>query len=541
MEPISFRAPLALLLTSLGMIAALWWWLATPITLARAPIDPDAKLQCVSYAPFRNGQTPLIPTTQIPPEQIAEDLEQLAKVTDCVRTYSIENGLDQVPALAAKVGLKVIQGIWLSSSRIKNLAQMSIAVELTKEHPGVITALVVGNEVLLRGEMTTSDLAANIRSVKSRVTVPVTYADVWEFWLRNREVYDAVDFVTIHILPYWEDIPVRAKHAAGHVDDIRKRMAVAFPNKEILIGETGWPSAGRMREGALPSRTNQARVVSEILDLAKREKFRVNLIEAYDQPWKRQLEGTVGGYWGLFDATQRVVKYPPGVPITNYPHWKLQMGCGMALSAFIFLAGWLTLRRRPWQPRPAAWIAVGTSATTAGMLLGVAADKMYYESYGPGGWLQWGALLAVAIASPMLCANAAMSGRPLPTFLDLLGPRDGRNRPLLTVLLGLVVIVTTLIAAQTALGFTFDPRYRDFPFASLTMAVVPFAALMLLNRPKEGVRPIAESAFAGLLLVAALFTGFNEGGQNWQAMWTCAIYLLLALTLWRARGVQIPK
>ena len=159
----------------------------------------------------------------------------------------------------------------------------------------------VGNEVLLRGEMTTSDLAAYIRSVKSQVTIPVTYADVWEFWLRNREIYDAVDFVTIHILPYWEDIPVRAKFAAAHVDDIRKRMAVAFPGKEILIGETGWPSAGRMREGALPSRTNQARVVSEILDLAKREGFRVNLIEAYDQPWKRQLEGTVGGYWGLID------------------------------------------------------------------------------------------------------------------------------------------------------------------------------------------------------------------------------------------------
>ena len=395
--------------------------------MSRAPIDPNAKLQCVSYAPFRGAQTPLVPTTQIPPEQIAQDLAQLAKITDCVRTYSIENGLDQVPALAAKVGLKVIQGIWLRSNRIKNLAQIAIAVELTKEYPGVITSLVVGNEVLLRGEMTTSDLAANIRSVKSQVTVPVTYADVWEFWLRNREVYDAVDFVTIHILPYWEDMPMRAKFAAGHVDDIRKRMAVAFPGKEILIGETGWPSAGRMREGALPSRTNQARVVSEILDLAKREKFRVNLIEAYDQPWKRQLEGTVGGYWGLIDDRQRAVKYPPGEPISNYPFWKLQMGCGMALSAFVFLAGWLTLRRRPWQPRLAAWIAVGTSATVGGMLLGVAADKMLYESYGIGGWLQWGALLAAAIASPMLCANAAMSGRPLPTFLELLGPRDGRT------------------------------------------------------------------------------------------------------------------
>jgi exo-beta-1,3-glucanase (GH17 family) len=524
------------------MIAALWWWLATPITLARAPIDPSAKLQCVSYAPFRNSQTPLIPTTQIAPEQIAQDLAQLAKITDCVRTYSIENGLDQVPALAAKVGLKVMQGIWLSSNRTKNLAQIAVAIELTKEHPGVITALIVGNEVLLRGEMTASDLAAHIRSVKSRVTVPVTYADVWEFWLRNREIYDAVDFVTIHILPYWEDMPVRAKHAAGHVDDIRKRMAVAFPNKEILIGETGWPSAGRMREGALPSRANQARVVSEILDLAKREKFRVNLIEAYDQPWKRQLEGTVGGYWGMIDDAQRALKYPPGVPVSNYPFWKIQMGCGMALSALVFLAGWLTLRRRPWKPGVSAWIAVGTSATTAGMLLGVAADKMWFESYGVGGWLQWGALLAAAIASPMLCANAAMSGRPLPTFLELIGPRDFRAKSsVLPALLGLVLVVTTLIAAATALGFAFDPRYRDFPFASLTMAVVPFAALMLLNRPKDGVRPIAESTFAGLLVVAALFMGFNEGNQNWQAMWTCAIYLLLALTLWRARAVQSPK
>jgi len=143
MEPISLRTPLALLLISLGAIAAVWWWLATPIRLARAPIDPNAKLQCVSYAPFRDGQTPLVLTTHIAPEQIAQDLAQLAKITDCVRTYSIENGLDQVPALASKVGLKVIQGIWLGSNRLKNLAQISTVVRLTKEYPGVITAAVV--------------------------------------------------------------------------------------------------------------------------------------------------------------------------------------------------------------------------------------------------------------------------------------------------------------------------------------------------------------------------------------------------------------
>jgi exo-beta-1,3-glucanase (GH17 family) len=541
MEPISLRTPLALLVLSLCAIAAVWWWLATPITLARAPIDPAAKLMCVSYAPFRDAQTPLLLTTQIGREQIAQDLAQLAKISGCVRTYSIENGLDQVPALAAKAGLKVIQGIWLGSNRLKNLAQISTVVGLTKEYPGVISSVVVGNEVLLRGEMTASDLAAIIRSVKAQVTVPVTYADVWEYWLKNREVYEAVDFVTIHILPYWEDFPIRAKYAAAHVDSIRQRMAAAFPGKEILIGETGWPSEGRMREGALPSRTNQARVVSEILGLAKQENFRVNLIEAYDQPWKRQLEGTVGGYWGLLDSVQRALKYPPGEAISNFPFWKLQMGCGMALSVLVFGVAALTLRRRPWTPRLASWIAVALSATAPGILLGIAGDKLFYESYGLGGWLRWGALLAMGLAAPLLCANALMSGRALPTFLELLGPREDRTRSVVTGLLGAVLIVTVLIAAETALGFVFDPRYKDFPFAALTMAVLPLSTLMLLNRPQDGVRPIAEAVFAGLFAIAALYTLFNEGLDNWQSLWTCAAYVLLGVTLWRARGVQIPE
>ena len=522
------------------MIAALWWWLATPIRLARAPIDPNAKLQCVSYAPFRGVQTPLVLATHISAEQIEQDLAQLVKISECVRTYSIENGLDQVPGIAAKVGLKVIQGIWLGSDRLKNLNQISTVVGLTKRYPDVITSVVVGNEVLLRGEMTTSDLAATIRSVKAQVAVPVTYADVWEFWLKNREIYDAVDFVTIHILPYWEDFPVRAKFAASHVDSIRQRMAVAFPGKEILIGETGWPSEGRMREGALASRTNQARVVSEILLLAKQEGFRVNLIEAYDQPWKRQLEGTVGGYWGLLDSVRRELKYPPGEAISNFPLWKWQMGLGMGLSVLVFGAAALTLRRRPWTPRLSAWIAVGISATTAGTLLGIAADKMYYESYGIGGWLQWGVLLAAAIAAPLLAANALMSGRSLPTFLELFGPGDGGSRSILTCLLGAALVATALIGSETALGFVFDPRYHDFPYAALTMAVVPFATLML-NRPQTGGRPIAEAVFAGILAMASVYVGLNEGPNNWQSLWTCAIYVLFAVTLWRARAAQTPK
>src|ERR1019366_10810347 len=129
----------------------------------------------------------------------------------------------------------------------------------------------------------------------------------------------------------------------------------------------------------------------------------------------------------------------------------------MALSVLVFGAAWLTLRRRPWTPRIAAWIAVALSAAPAGILLGVAADKMFYESYGLAGWLGWGALLTAAIASPLLCANALMSGRALPTFLELLGPRDQRTRSVLTMMLGAALVVTTLIGTETALGFVFDP------------------------------------------------------------------------------------
>ena len=168
-ETISLRTPLALLLVSLGAIAAVWWWLAIPTNLARAPIDPNAKVQCISYAPFRDHQTSLSPATQVSREQIAEDLAQLAKITNCIRTYATDLGLDQIPELASKVGLKVIQGIWLGRDRQKNATQISTGIRLAQQYPQTITVLVVGNEVLLHRVMTASDLAALIRSVKVQV------------------------------------------------------------------------------------------------------------------------------------------------------------------------------------------------------------------------------------------------------------------------------------------------------------------------------------------------------------------------------------
>jgi glucan 1,3-beta-glucosidase len=522
----------------LAIIASVWWWLAKPVTLTRAPVDADAKLECVSYAPFRDEQSPRDPTLEVSAEQIREDLVELANISRCVRTYSVDNGLDKVPELASQLGLKVFLGIWIGNNRFKNAQLVDTAVALSHKYPDTVTAIIVGNEVLLHGDMTPSNLRELLLSVKARVTVPITYADTWDYWMRYKEIQDAVDFVTIHVLPYWDDVPTRAEDAAAKVAAIHKQVSAAFPGKEVLIGETGWPSMGRMREGALPSRINQARVISEILDAARRDHFRVNLIEAFDASWKRYWEGTVGGYWGLFLADHHTPKFPSGVPISNYPQWKPLMGSGIILAIAVFAAAWLGQRRKPWKPPLSAWIAVGVSATVAGTLLGIAVDKMVYESFGYGGWLRWGALLAASTAAPVLCANALMSGRPLPAFLEVMGPRESRPQSFPALMLGLVLVVITVIATGTALGSVFDPRWQDLPYAALTMAGVPFVALSWLNRARAGARPIAETVFAGVFFFSAIYIVLIEGIQNWQALWTSGAYTLLALSMVGVRSKE---
>ena len=528
--PVAFPARLLLFALSLGLIASAWCWIAAPAQLAA--IDPARKLDCISYAPFRAGQSPWNSSEVISPKQIAEDLATLATISRCIRIYSVENGLDKVPELAARVGLKVILGVWIGRDRVKNAALIDTAVELAKDHPRVIMSVIVGSEVLLRGEMTASELRAIVRSAKARLDLPVSYADVSEFWLRHRDIADDVDFVTVHVLPFWEDVPVRAEDAARHVDHIRKEVAAAIPGKEILIGEAGWPSGGRMRDGALPSRINQARFVSDLLELAARENFRVNLFEAYDEPWKRQWEGTVGGHWGLLDGYSRELKHPPGSAVSNYPFWKLQLCVGLMFAICVFAAAGLSRRRKPSEAGLALWLAVAASAAIGGILLGVAAEKALYESYGFAGWCEKGVLLVVAIVSPPLCAHALMSGRRLPAFVELIGPDEQRARSVVAMVLGFMLIITTLVAAETALGLVFDPRGRDFPFAALTMAVVPLWAVGLLNRSGADVPRVAEATFACLLVAVALYICLNEGPRNWQSLWTAAAYVMLAMALW---------
>ena len=529
---------IALLVLVSAAIFTSWAYLGARVAMPPPPISSAEKLYCVSYSPFHGRQTPFDLSLHVDPDQIEEDLTKLASVTDCVRTYSTDFGLDHVVEVAARLNLKVIQGIWIGEDKVRNRREMATVAALAKRFPGVIRSVVVGNECLLRAEISPVELAGLIRDAKAQMSLPVTYADVWEFWLRYRELSDVVDFVTIHVLPYWEDIPVSADKAAAHVEDVMQTVKRAFPSKEIFVGEFGWPSAGRMREGALPSPANQAQVIRDVLALAKRDGFHVNLIEAFDQPWKRQFEGTVGGSWGLFDDVARKPKFVWGRGVSNHPHWDLQAAGGLVLAAAIFGMAAAARDRRADDPPLSSWLGVATMALIAGVLAGWAIEDMQKESFGVDGWARSIVLVALSLSAPLAGAAGLMRGTITPSFARMLGPAVDRPRDFVDLALGMIFIVLCAVSLEATLGQTLVPRYRDLPFAPLTAAATPYLVLTMLVPGRKGPRGLSESVMATALAGPAIIFAINEKLASWQSLWLCAVMLIMALILSRARDAR---
>lgn len=520
-----------------GVIATAWYGLGRPVPMPPSPLGSGEKLTCLSYAPFHPGQAPFAPDLRIPDRQIEADLWRLSKQTRCVRTYSARGPYARISRLAERFGLQVLQGIWLNRNRAENRLEIEAAIRLARRHPDTITALIVGNETLLRGELPPETIKAHLEEVGRRTHLPVTYADVWEFWLEAPELAAAVDFVTIHILPYWEDDPVRVEEAVAHVREVREKVAAAFPGKEIVIGEVGWPSRGRMREGALPSPVNQARFLSGMVQLAAAENWKVNIVEAFDQPWKRLLEGTAGGNWGLYDGASREPKFRFGEPVSNHPDWRLKAGLGIVAAFLVWLAYWRGWRdggthQTSWRT-DAGYAAI---ALTSGLVFGLAAANLPIEGEMPADRLRGALMLVLALVVPMASAYALARGDRLEGFAEALDPDHWHARDVVAVTLSLLLAATAVAAIHVALGLVFDPRYKDFPLAVLTGPVLALAVLAGASGKSSSPPGIAERTAAAVLAGSGLLIVLNEGITNWQALLFSALLLILALTCLRAKA-----
>ena len=386
-------------------------------------------------------------------------------------------------------------------------------------------------------------LAALLARARRESPVPVSYADVWEFWLRHGPVLrEHVDVVAAHILPYWEDDPVGSEEAVDHVYAIAARLQQNFGSTPVFIAETGWPAVGRQRGPAVPGRFEQAHFVREMLARQTMQPLQFNLIEAFDQPWKRTLEGAMGGAWGLFDA-DGIQRVPLAGPLPPDPRWfwlplVVAVGAGVGTGAGL-MAGALRRRRSSADVAPARTDLLALSAlAAAGALIAafalLQAQALPLWSRNPWEWATGGTALLLSV----IC-GAGAAGRlaqVLQHGVDCVGVgvRVGVVAAFATKetaavrLLAAAQAALLFLAAVDALGLVFDARYRPLPWPVIAAPALLLSALAGLgDRPPAAARE--EKLLAAVCAACALLVAILEGSANTQALLYAALLLALAI------------
>jgi glucan 1,3-beta-glucosidase len=278
---------------------------------------PDFKglLPSLSYTPFEPGH---VVDSNVDPDKIRADMKKLSTLTRAIRSYSATEGNELVPPIAAEFGMKVTVGAWIGKDPDRNEREIKAAIELARKNSNV-NGVVVGNEVIYRGEQKVEDLIEMIKKVKSAVRVPVTTGEIWNIWRDNPDLGSNVDFIAAHVLPYWENF--RSDQAVDQAVDRYNLLRNQFPGKRIVIAEFGWPSAGYNLRNADPGPFQQALTLRNFVSRAEALGMEYNIVEAIDQPWKF-FEGGVGPYWGILNAS-REPKFAWTGPVENPDYWKL--------------------------------------------------------------------------------------------------------------------------------------------------------------------------------------------------------------------------
>ena len=324
---------------AIGLSAALTLGLWQHANQPQPAPDFTGRVTGLAFSPFQRGQSP--ETASFPSaEQIRADLVQAARLSGRIRTYTVQGVQGDIPAIANGLPLRITQGAWLSRDLAANQAEISRLTARTRNARNVDRVL-IGNETILRGDLTPAQLAAYLRQIKQALPVPVSTAEPWHVWLAHPELARSVDYITIHLLPYWEGLPVT--DALRFVLEKLDAVRAAYPDKPIVIGEVGWPSNGIDIGAAKASRVNQAVFLRQFFLAAQARGLDYFVMEAFDQPWKTSFEGRAAGYWGMLDL-DRNAKWAMQGEVQENPAWAYWAIGGALVAALLALA---LLSRRP--------------------------------------------------------------------------------------------------------------------------------------------------------------------------------------------------
>ena len=330
--------------------ASVFFWTSRDYTIS-AP-EWDGQVRGIAYNP--SHMFTLRQNKNITPERIDRDLAQLSKLTSHIRTYTVDGGMEKVPEIARRHGMTVSLGIWISPDLEQNEKSIDLAIRTALANRRTIDRVIVGNETQLEGYVSADQLNDYILRVRAALParIKITTAEPWSTWMLTPEIGKHVDVIFVHLLPYWENVDIRG--SLRSIERFYNHVQGEFPDKQIVVGEAGWPSEGRTRGRAEASAANEGYFLRAFVQFAMEKGWDYYLFEAYDQPWKGKGELGVGAYWGLFDATGNPKFAFTGL-IRTFPEWRSYalMAAGLSL-----LLGLLVLGRMP-RVRQTGYLVMG--------------------------------------------------------------------------------------------------------------------------------------------------------------------------------------
>ena len=260
----------------------------------------ESKFHGISFSPYITGQGP---GTQVGEAQIRERLDIIQPYINWVRSFSCTEGNQAIARIAHENGLKTMVGVWLEGNLDSNEKEMANAIEIAKAGNADIVA--VGNEVLLRGELSEDQLIDYINRFKQAVPgVEVGYVDAYFKFVDHPRVTEACDVILANCYPFWEGCSI--EYSLLYMKDMYNRAVKAANGKRVIISETGWPNVGTATAAAVPSYINAIRYFLNACQWAEEEGIEIFYFSSFDEDWKVGDEGDVGAYWGLWDKEGRL-------------------------------------------------------------------------------------------------------------------------------------------------------------------------------------------------------------------------------------------
>jgi len=253
------------------------------------------KIHGISFSPYIEGQGP---GTIITEAQITERLAVISPNVNWIRSFSCTDGNENIPKIAKQQGLKTLVGAWLDDDLENNEKEINNLIEVAKQ--GYADIVAVGNEVLLREDLTEEQLVEYINRVKAALPdIEVGYVDAYYEFEVHPNVTDACDVILANCYPFWEGC--KLEYSILYMKDMYRRATKIGNGKRVIITETGWPNEGPEEWGAVPSYENAIKYFLGTYQWAEEEDIDVFYFSSFDEVWKVEDEGGVGAHWGLWN------------------------------------------------------------------------------------------------------------------------------------------------------------------------------------------------------------------------------------------------